>query len=69
MQVKLRKTVEFVASINEIEGFVAIFAGRVTSLPSPDTTADEIQMQMEEAEVVNLIILLENLTSNRAIVF
>ena len=47
---KLRQTVKFVASIDEMERFVNIITGRITSLQTPGITTEEIEAQLLDLE-------------------
>ena len=48
---KLRQSLRFVASIDDMERFINIITGKITSLPSPGTTAEEIEIQLMDLEV------------------
>ena len=50
---KLQQTVKFVAAIDDMERFVSIMTGAITSLPSPGVTSEEIEIQLSDLEVIN----------------
>ena len=63
---KLRQTVKFVASIDDLERFVNIITGEITNLPTPGIATEEIEAQLLDLEVNNFyaksLLVLQNFT-------